>query len=71
MYVATDLLRVDLDDRFSESRITLLLGMVCLYPSDYSPTLKKMTNFEEDEVLAMAQLYPDHFEIETKMEHLS
>ena len=55
MYVVIDLLRVELDDRFSESSTTLLLGMACLDPSD------SFSNFEKDKVLTMAQLYPDDF----------
>jgi hypothetical protein len=65
MYAIIDLLRVELDDWFSESSTTLLLGMACLDPFD------SFSNFEKDKVLAMARLYPDDFESESKMEELS
>jgi hypothetical protein len=64
-YAVIDLLRVELDDRFSESSTTLLLGMDCLDPSD------SFSKFEKDKVLAMAQLYPDDYESENKLEDLS
>jgi hypothetical protein len=64
-YAVIDLLRVELDDRFSESSTTLLLGMACLDPSD------SFSNFEKDKVLAMARLYPDDFDSESKLEDLS
>ncbi|KAM3352542.1 hypothetical protein ACQJBY_024025 [Aegilops geniculata] len=65
MYAVIDLLRVELDDRFSGSSTTLLLGMACLDPSD------SFSNFDKDKVLAMARLYPDDFESESKIEDLS
>jgi hypothetical protein len=65
MYAVIDLLHAELDDRFNESIKTLLLGMTCLDPSD------SFYNFEKDKVVAMARLFADDFESESKMEDLS
>jgi hypothetical protein len=65
MYAIIDLLHVELNDRFSESGTTLLLGMGCLDPSG------SFSNFNKDNILAMARLYPDDFATESKIEELS
>ena len=65
MYAVIDLLSVELNDRFSESTTTLLLGMACLDPSG------SFSNFDKDKILAMAHLYPDDFSSESKIEELS
>ncbi|XP_044396777.1 zinc finger MYM-type protein 1-like [Triticum aestivum] len=65
MYAIIDMLRVEIDDRFSENSTTLLLGMASLDPSDL------FANFDKEKVLAMARLYPDDFGSESKIEDLS
>ena len=65
MYAVIDMLRVEIDDRFSESSTTLLLGMASLDPSN------SFSNFDKEKVLAMARLYPDDFGSESKIEDLS
>jgi hypothetical protein len=65
MYAIIDLLHVELNDRFSESGTTLLLGMGCLDP------FGSFSNFNKDNILAMARLYPDDFATESKIEELS
>ena len=65
MCAIIDLLHVELNDHFSESGTTLLLGMGCLDPSG------SFSNFEKDKILAMTRLYPDDFATESKIEELS
>jgi hypothetical protein len=65
MYAVIDMLRVELDGRFSETSTTLLLGMGCLDPSG------SFSNFDKDRILSMAHLYPDDFQSESKIVELS
>ena len=65
MYAVIDLLHMELNDRFTESGTTLLLGMGCLDPSG------SFSNFDKDKILAMARLYPNDFATESKIEELS
>jgi hypothetical protein len=65
MYAVIDLLQVELNGRFSETATTLLLGMGCLDPAD------SFSKFDKERILAMARLYPDDFQNESKLEELS
>jgi hypothetical protein len=65
MYAVIDLLRVELDDRFSETSTALLIGMGCLDPTN------SFSNFDKGKILEMARLYPDDFDSESKIEELS
>lgn len=62
MYAVIDLLRVELDDRFSETSTMLLIGMGCFDPTN------SFSNFDKGKILEMAHLYPDGFDSESKIE---
>jgi len=53
-YLILDMQMQELNSRFTEANTLLLLGMACLNP------LNSFSNFDQDKILRLAQLYLDN-----------